>query len=61
MIFFSFLFLAVTGYAAGECYRNVQAHPGVGKTIIGYSIVGGMISYAGLLLHDVLDFFCYLV
>ncbi|XP_066921445.1 uncharacterized protein [Clytia hemisphaerica] len=34
---------AVTGYATGECYRNVKAHPGVGKSILGYSIVGGTV------------------
>lgn len=33
---------AIGGQAVGECYRNLKAHPGTGKSIIGNSIVGGV-------------------
>jgi len=36
-------FIAATGYATGECYRNLKTHPGTVKTIIGYSIGGGKV------------------
>ena len=35
--------IAVSGHVTGECYRNLKAHPGTGKSIIGYSIVGGIL------------------
>lgn len=34
---------ALSGYGTGECWRNLKAHPGTGKRIIGYSFIGGTV------------------